>query len=371
MNKRYYHWIKLQRRYRATQQRWAENQDRYLKVKLDRIGRRLHRLNRSWRLGVSTAALTAWLMVMPGATVNAQVFAPTIDLSSGLDAADGFEIYGEVGGEASPVASVESVGDLNGDGIDDLVFGAPSTNNYAGTVYVVFGKQPTDGFGTNVKVDDLNGTNGFKISGENGSDRLGASLGVSGDLNGDGVNDLAISATNAQNRTGVTYVIFGKKQTDTFSAEIALSSLDEADGFKVVGENPDDFSGGSLSTAGDLNADGINDLVIGAYKVDIDSKTDVGKTYVVFGKAQTESFGSELSLSSLNGNNGFSLIGEAEFGQSGRSLSTAGDLNNDGIHDLVVGVPGDDVTYVVFGKEQSDTFGAEVAHTIQNGIDGF
>ena len=111
-----------------------------------------------------------------------------------------------------------------------------------------------------------------------------------------------------------------------------LSSLNGSNGFSLSGENPGDYLGLSVSSAGDLNNDGFDDLMVGASSFN----SGVGKSYVIFGSTNVGSSGS-INLSSLNGTNGFALNGEAAGDQSGISLSGAGDLNNDGFADFLVG----------------------------------
>ena len=105
-----------------------------------------------------------------------------------------------------------------------------------------------------------------------------------------------------------------------------------------MGSTPDDRSGMAVSGAGDINADGFDDLLIGAYWADCFGNPSAGKTYVVFGKA--DGFAASLELSSLDGTNGFAINGIKFFDVSGYSVSGAGDVNGDGFDDLLIGAPG-------------------------------
>ncbi len=145
-----------------------------------------------------------------------------------------------------------------------------------------------------------------------------------------------------------------------FPAIIELSALDGSNGFRLDGESAGDLSGRSVSAAGDINGDGIDDLIIGADFADPNG-INSGRSYVVFGK--TTAFTSLLQLSSLDGSNGFKLDGEAMIDSSGRSVSAAGDINGDGIDDLIVGSPFADPngnssgrSYVVFGQRGEIVF---------------
>jgi VCBS repeat-containing protein len=267
-------------------------------------------------------------------------FNANFDLSS-LDGSNGFAINGINGVNSdgfsdSSGKSVSSAGDVNGDGIDDLIIGAPSAASGAGQSYVVFGS--SNAFDANFNLSTLDGSNGFAINGS-GIDTSGNSVSSAGDINGDKIDDLIIGAPG----TGKSYVVFGS--SNAFSANLDLSNLDGSNGFAING-NANDFFGASVSNAGDVNNDGIKDLIIGAYN----AASGAGQSYVVFGSSS--GFNANLDLSSLNGNNGFAINGNStDF--SGISVSTAGDINGDGADDLLVGASGASLgagqSYVIFG----------------------
>ena len=96
----------------------------------------------------------------------------------------------------------------------------------------------------------------------------------------------------------------------------------------------DDQSGISVSSAGDVNGDGYDDLIIGANGADINGSSS-GSSYVVFGSGNA--FAATVNLSTLDGTNGFRLDGEAASDYSGCSVSSAGDINGDGYDDLIIG----------------------------------
>ncbi len=195
-----------------------------------------------------------------------------------------------------------------------------------------------------------------------------------GDVNGDGFDDLIIGAfggdPGGDSEAGESYVVFGK--SSGFTAVVDLSTLNGTDGFRLDGLDAGDNSGHSVSSAGDVNGDGFDDVIIGARRAD---GGDQGESYVVFGKSS--GFPTAVDLSTLNGTDGFRLDGIDAGDESGRSVSSAGDVNGDGFDDLIIGAlyadPGGDSSagesYVVFGK--SSGFTAAIDLSTLNGTNGF
>jgi hypothetical protein len=274
----------------------------------------------------------------------------------------------------SPAAGVSAAGDINGDGIDDLIIGADGADpngSSSGSSSVVFGR--TTPFPATLALASLNGSNGFRIDGVATSAFSGASVSAAGDINGDGIDDLIIGADGADpngSRSGSSYVVFGR--TTLFAATLALASLDGSTGFRIDGVAASDFSGDSVSAAGDINGDGIDDLIIGADGADPNGSRS-GSSYVVFGR--TTLFAATLALASLDGSTGFRIDGVAASDYSGASVSAAGDINGDGIDDLIIGAFGADPngsysgsSYVVFGR--TTPFAATLALASLDGSTG-
>ncbi len=132
--------------------------------------------------------------------------------------------------------------------------------------------------------------------------------------------------------SGESYVVFGK--SSGFASALDLSSLNGSNGFRLDGIDAGDHSGSSVSSAGDVNGDGFDDLIIGAFGGDTVGNNS-GESYVVFGKSG--GFASALDLSALDGTTGFRLDGIDPADWSGRSVSSAGDVNGDGFDDLIIG----------------------------------
>ena len=206
-----------------------------------------------------------------------------------------------------------------------------------------------------IQLSSLNGTKGFRLNGVAAGDYSGRSVSAAGDINGDGFDDIVIGALGADpggTNSGSSYVVFGK--ASGFSAKLNLSTLNGSNGFRIDGVAANDYSGYSVSSAGDVNGDGFDDLIIGASNADPNGSGS-GSSYVVFGKAS--GFSASLNLSTLNGTTGFRIDGVAADDRSGRSVSAAGDVNGDGFGDLIIGAANADPngsysgsSYVVFGR---------------------
>ena len=280
-----------------------------------------------------------------------------VNLSALVAGTGGFAITGEAANDHCGY-SVSAAGDVNGDGLADLLVGAPQNSEYAGRSYVVFGKANTNAVSLNAVAA---GTGGFAITGET-SDFSGWSVAAAGDVNGDGFADLLVGAPQpfyvtdsglvTVAGTGRSYVVFGKTNTSAVNLSTIVAGTG---GFSISGETADDYSGRSVSAAGDVNGDGLADLLVGA-----PSNNGAGRSYVVFGKANT----SAIALSAIAaGSGGFAITGEASYYNSGWSVSAAGDVNGDGLADLLVGaddnnfLSGDNAgrSYVVFGKANTNT----------------
>ncbi|ASM76614.1 FG-GAP repeat protein [Vitreoscilla filiformis] len=289
-------------------------------------------------------------------------------LTAGTSTA-GFVINGQSADDLSGY-SVSSAGDVNGDGLDDLIVGAyrasVSGNTQAGQSYVVFGK--SDGGVVNVSALTAGtSTAGFVINGQSADDLSGYSVSSAGDVNGDGLDDLIVGALGADpssnSYAGQSYVVFGKSDGGVVNVS-ALTAGTSTAGFVINGQSTHDYSGCSVSSAGDVNGDGLDDLIVGAYYADPSGNIHAGQSYVVFGKSD----GSVVDVSALTAGTstaGFVINGQS-WDDSGRSVSSAGDVNGDGLDDLIVGASGPDAislrhigkSYVVFGK--SDGGGVDV-----------
>lgn len=323
------------------------------------------------RYNEDQAALSSSYVIF-GKANNTDVELSSID--QGASDSVGFRLTGFKSTTFNTSDSISTGGDINGDGFDDVVFGAPHTvvgSTLMGAAYVVFGKE--NGF-ANLDISDLNGTTGFTFTDSaRGYDSLlayiGAAVSLEGDVNGDGFDDLVVGApgqnkyrNSAQEYDGEVYVIFGRSSFSGTST-IQATSLNgsSSTGFVATGlVNQQARTGSSVGSGGDVNGDGIDDLVIGAPGDGYGYGTAAGRAYVVFGKTNLGT-GGTLDLESLTVSNGFVLNGGAAYDVAGTSVSINGDINGDGFDDVLVGAPTttasspsidayNGAAYVVFGK---------------------
>jgi hypothetical protein len=192
--------------------------------------------------------------------------------------------------------------DVNGDGFDDVVVGAPQADligQYnAGAAYVYSG---------------IDGSLLFQWNGLNDSEYFGDSVSDAGDVNADGFDDLIWGVPYAANN-GLSGV--GKS--------FVMSGADGSVLFGWSGDADSDYFGSSVSGAGDINSDGYADLIVGANGHDYQGLNDAGAVYVYSG---------------IDGALLYRWHGDAAADHIGWSVSDAGDVNADGLPDLIVGAP--------------------------------
>lgn len=205
---------------------------------------------------------------------------------------------------------------------------------------------------------------GFEVRHLEAGDSFGVAVSSAGDINGDGIDDFAIGGFGYQPSTdkdGTVYVIFGSvpEEDPPFNGTINLATLNGTNGFVIEAAAPEDLLGRSIASVGDVNGDGIDDMLIGAPDADPGGQPGAGEAYLIFGT--TEGFDASFDLDSLDGTNGYVLQGVVYEEHAAYAVSSAGDINGDGVNDLLIGAYGEEFTdssatygvYVIFGGEDS------------------
>lgn len=212
-----------------------------------------------------------------------------------------------------------------------------------GETYVLYGASNIGGSGT-FALSALDGTNGVQINGVSPQDWSGIVVSNAGDFNGDGYDDILISANgksvNFNLLAGAVYLVLGNATLGS-GGVFELSAIDGTNGFVMNGESAFERMATSMGCA-DFNNDSYTDILIGVkYKTTNSSYASGGAVYVVYGGPSVGSSGS-VTLSALDGTDGFGIFGAQEAAYVGHSVKSAGDVNKDGYEDIIIGAYGAD-----------------------------
>ena len=268
------------------------------------------------RLLIDTVALAIALFITPQASIAAPISSRLLIDPVGNDG----DIFG---------SSVASVGDVNGDGYDDIVIGAHFYPSGAGQgqAYLYFGGPAMDPVADLVIAAPTGGAGWFGISAAS-----------AGDFNDDGYPDFIVGARNAM-FTGKAFIYYGGPSLDA-TPDRTLTG-------EVAGSNS--WFGNSVAPAGDVNGDGFDDVVVGAPAYGAGS-TSVGRVYVFLGGSSPDTVPDRA------------FTGPATYDRLGWVVGSAGDMNGDGYADVFATAPryyagGTDpgAAYVWFGGPTSDT----------------
>lgn len=245
---------------------------------------------------------------------------------SSIDGSNGFSVTGKAGADDLGNRT-RSAGDINGDGIPDLMIAAPGADfggiSNVGEIYVIFGGS---GFSFDTfDISTLNGTNGFVIRGVTAEEQLGSSLDIAGDFNNDGLTDIIAGDNFDPSGQGHAFVFYGRNTP--FQATYNRTDIDHTRGLFITLDAQTKTAVNNVSFAGDVNHDGISDVII------TDRLNTAKKHTIVFGGSSV----TDLNTTSLTGTNGFAIGGYSAFDNLDAVCRNAGDFNNDGIDDLILG----------------------------------
>jgi hypothetical protein len=223
---------------------------------------------------------------------------------------------------------VQTAGDINGDGFDDVIAGHPYSNsssvniyNY-GFAYILYGSS------TGIADGEIQTVADVKLSGEVAHMETGYSVATAGDVNGDGHADVVVGAPGGgKYKEGAAYMFLG---SSSGISDMAMTSADTM----LTGRNADDSAGSDAQTAGDVNGDGYDDVIMGAPGSDAFA-SDAGSAYIFLG--------SNTGISSAKVSTAHAVIqGETAGDGAGFRTRPAGDFDNDGFDDVLVSAHGYD-----------------------------
>ncbi len=238
--------------------------------------------------------------------------------------------------------SVSGAGDINGDGLNDLLIGAHETNNHKGEVYLIHGQAGAQTLSGVHFVEEVEtgAIEGVTFIGDR-ANNLGYSLCRTGDVNGDGIDDILIGAKGEDGFgfrivPGSAYLVYGQTGAAALAGTIQASEI----GSTVAGAQFHSLDiwdrAGRAVSSGDLNHDGLNDLVIQDPSVDQAGIINIGKCYVVYGKTGVDTLSGVMSLGDVGTTiDGVVFVGVDEY-DSGNGVEAGGDFNGDGVDDLLI-----------------------------------
>ncbi len=306
----------------------------------------------------------------PTASPNSKTKSGIVYLVSGKDNQDNIDlsipshnnrtvqIYGANSGDYFGY-SISGKIDVDKDNCSDLIISAnyasDNTRINSGTTYIIFGNFS----GSSLNLANFGLSQGIRIYGANEGDRSGYTVGNAGDFNHDGIDDIFISAPYSsplsRSQAGNIYILHGLNYT----IDVDLAKFNKNLGVSVYGSKANDNIGTMVHYARDINNDGCSDLIIGSPLSSYSSRNKCGKSYLLYGATATKDY----DLANIGSDRALTIVGANSLDYSGISVSAAGDFNNDGYDDLVIGAYGGSpnlktqsgLSYIIYGGFNAPT----------------
>lgn len=251
--------------------------------------------------------------------------------------------------------SVVGAGDVNGDGLSDILVSALGPRHVAGMAYVVFGRSdgswPAD-------TGSLAVDAGLALPGAAEGDNAGRVIGRAGDANGDGFDDVLVMAELGQHgfeRAPRAYVVLGRSEPGM----VPLADVAEGSGGYVVEGSPEgspNCEPAAYGPPGDVNGDGLDDLVLSMAACEALIGGLSGRTFIVFGTSDPERV--DL-LTLVDDGRGIFIDGDADLLLAGYAAASGTDVDGDGFDDVLVGAPSahdqGGAVHLVHGRAEATT----------------
>lgn len=284
------------------------------------------------RYRVQLIVPTGWNGLSPQPDSNeGRLDLTSLTASSGADGTVGFIANGTSSGQRLGV-SLESAGDFNDDGFDDIaIAGSGSSDSEA---YLIYG-QPIV---TPPEITPTGTVSGFQRTViRQTSSGIPLTVASAGDVDGDGVQDLLVSRHGSFTTVSPTYLIYGR--AGVTPALINLNLADGGAGYTISRIDGPVSAGGRIVAGdfahGDVNGDGLSDLILGYEYADPSGRIDAGQTCVIYGNSNR--FASVVDTTTLTAGQATTINGVVTGDYSGHAVASGGDVNGDGFDDIVIG----------------------------------